>query len=80
MSEHQTEHARRVAEQFRSMLDEETRERIGDELFDELALMVESAITASVLKELEQAADRIEMLSHQVRKQAETYMGTATEG
>ncbi|HHB11675.1 MAG TPA: phosphatase [Chromatiales bacterium] len=79
MSEYQTEHARRVVEQFQSLLDEETRARIGEEQFDELALMVESAITASVLKELEQAADRIEALSHEVRRQAETYMGSAAE-
>ncbi len=73
MSEHQTEHAQRVVQQFRSMLDEQTRQRIGEDTFEELALMVESAITASVLEELERAADRIERLAGEVRRQAETY-------
>ena len=64
-------HANRVVDAFREKLSQSGREHVGDKHFDELALMVESAIATAVLEEIEHAADKINEVVDSIRKDAE---------
>jgi len=64
-------HAERVVQAFREKLSASGRQHVGDKHFDELTLMVESAISTSVLEEMERAADKIAHLAEELRKGAE---------
>ena len=64
-------HAQRVVEAFKAKLSRSGREHVGDKHFDELTLMIESAISTSVLEEIEHAADKIQAVVEAVRKEAE---------
>ena len=64
-------HAQRVVNAFKEKLSQSGREHVGDKHFDELTLMIESAISTSVLEELEHAADKIQAVVESVRKEAE---------
>lgn len=73
MSENQREHAKQVVSRFRSVLDEAGVEAVGDGHFDELELMIESAISSAVLDQTESLADRLERMALDVRHNAETF-------
>ena len=73
MTMKQTEHANQVVSSFKGMLPEAMVNDIGDAHFAELALLVESAISSSVLLEMEKAADRIDQLAHEMRNFAEHF-------
>ena len=64
-------HAERVVNAFKDKLSKSGRDHVGDKHFDELALMVESAISTAVLEEVEHAADRIHDVVESIRKDAE---------
>ncbi len=64
-------HANRVVNAFKAKLSQSGREHVGDKHFDELALMVESAIATAVLEEIEHAADKINDTVESIRKDAE---------
>ena len=64
-------HAERVVNTFKDKLSKSGREHVGDKHFDELALMIESAISTAVLEESEHAADRLQELVNSIRKGAE---------
>ena len=64
-------HAERVVNAFKDKLSHSGREHVGDRHFDELVLMVESAISTAVLEEVEHAADRIRDVVESIRKDAE---------
>jgi len=64
-------HAERVVNAFKGKLSKSGRDHVGDKHFDELALMVESAISTAVLEEVEHAADRIHDVVESIRKDAE---------
>ena len=64
-------HAERVVNTFKDKLSQSGREHVGDKHFDELALMIESAISTAVLEEVEHAADRIHEVVESIRKGAE---------
>jgi len=64
-------HANRVVKTFKNKLSQSGRDHVGDKHFDELALMIESAISTAVLEEVEHAADRIHEVVESIRKGAE---------
>jgi len=64
-------HAERVVNSFKEKLSQSGREHVGDRHFDELSLMIESAISTAVLEEMEHAADRIHTVVESIRKDAE---------
>lgn len=73
MTMKQTAHAQHVVSSFKERLPVALCNDIGDEHFDELALLIESAISAAVLEEMEKAADKIDKLAHDVRHFAEHF-------
>lgn len=64
-------HAERVVNGFKERLSQSGREHVGERHFDELTLMVESAISTAVLEAVEQAADRLHEVVTSIRKEAE---------
>ena len=73
MSEHYEKHAEQVAGAFMELLDEQARTAISDEHRNELAMLVEAAISTAVLEQLEHAADQVSALSENIRHYAEHY-------
>ena len=73
MTMKQTEHALQVVNSFKGMLPDAMVNDIGDAHFAELALLIESAISAAVLQEMEKTADKIDKLSPDVRNFAEHF-------
>lgn len=73
MSKSQTSHAKNVVKSFCTHLSDEQKEVLGQETLDELSLMIESAICAAVLEELEKTAGQFDQLAHSVRRQAEQF-------
>lgn len=64
-------HARQVVESFRNRLSSSGVEHVGEKHFDELELMIESAISSTVLSELDHVADKVEDLARSVRQRGE---------
>ncbi|MFC1748754.1 phosphatase [Pseudomonadota bacterium] len=64
-------HAERVVGVFKEMLSQSGRDHVGDKHFDELALMIESAVSTAVLEEIEHAADKMHAVVESIRKSAE---------
>jgi predicted Co/Zn/Cd cation transporter (cation efflux family) len=73
MSRRYAKHATEVVERFKELLSPSGRSHVGENHFSELAMLIESAITTSVLEEMEQAADQIDKLAHDLRSHAEHY-------
>ena len=63
--------AERMVNAFKEKLSKSGRDHVGDRHFDELALMIESAISTAVLESVEHAADRIHEVVESIRKDAE---------
>ena len=64
-------HAERVVNSFKDKLSQSGREHVGEKHFDELTLMIESAISTAVLEEIEHAADKMHDVVESIRKGAE---------
>ena len=64
-------HAERMVNAFKEKLSQSGRDHVGDRHFDELTLMIESAISTAVLEAVEHAADRIHDVVESIRKEAE---------
>ena len=73
MTQHYEAHADRVVAGFRELLGEEKADKLGDEHWSELSMMIESAISSAVLLELERAADQVGALEKALRTHAEHY-------
>jgi len=71
MTEQYKNHADKVVAGFKSILGEDLSRQLGDEHFGELAMLVESAISSTVLEELEKAADNLESMASKLRRHAE---------
>jgi hypothetical protein len=76
MTESYRQHAEQIVETFKRFLSPELVESISDEQFDELSMLIESAISAAVLQHIEDIADRFGSLAATVRKEAERYDAT----
>ena len=64
-------HAERMVKAFKEKLSQSGREHVGDKHFDELTLMIESAISTAVLEAVEHAANRIHDVVTSIRKDVE---------
>ena len=73
MTQRHTEHAQQIVEHFKEMISESGRQHIGQHHFDELTLLIESAMSSAVLVEMEMAADKMDTLAHQMRNYAEHF-------
>ena len=73
MSEHYEKHAVEVADAFLEMLDDEVREAISEDHRNELAMLIEAAISTAVFDQLEHAAEEIATLAQRIRHHAEHY-------
>lgn len=72
MTQHTAKHSGEVVEQFRAMIGPEAAAAIDDEHFQELAIMIESAIDTAVLMRLEPIASELAALAERVRHNAES--------
>ncbi len=73
MTMKQTQHAQNVVNSSKNLIPDSLENDIGDAHFDELALLIESAISAAVLQQMEKTADQIDKLAHDVRNFAEHF-------
>jgi hypothetical protein len=73
MSHTQAKHAKQVVETFKNLLSESGRQHVGVHHFDELELLIESAITSAVMEEMEGCADKMQELAQEIRFKAEHY-------
>lgn len=73
MSQSQTDHAQQVVDSFKEKLSKSGLEHVGQKHFDELQLLIESAIDSAVYLEIERIADKLDSLSHEVRQSAERF-------
>ncbi len=73
MSEHYEKHAEQVSRAFFDLLEDDVKSRISDAHRDELAMLVEAAISTAVFEEVERAADEVAALSERLRGHAERY-------
>ena len=73
MTHRHAAHAEKVVNSFKHILSQSGREHVGEKHFSELSLMVESAISAAVLEEMEGAADRMDELAKKIRNSAERW-------
>lgn len=65
-------HATQITERFREMVNQ-SGERLSETHYAELALLIEAGIDTALVEKLESIADRIETLSHAIRKDAELF-------
>ncbi len=73
MTEQQAAHARKVVDRFRAMIGDTCSQQLGDEHWDELSLLIESAIDAAVLQAEEKICDKLEQLVRDIRADTERF-------
>lgn len=73
MSQSQTEHAKKVVQSFKEKLSQSGIDHVGQKHFDELQLLIESAIDSAVFLELENIASKLETLTQEVKNTAERF-------
>ena len=73
MTENFRKHAEDIVETFKGFLPPEVVDEISNEHFDELSMMIESAISSSVLRHIEDIAERFGSLAEKVRREAQRY-------
>ena len=73
MTKKQTEHALQVVNAFKDKLSQSGIDHVGQKHFEELQLLIESAIDAAVFMEMERVADQVSSLAHSIRKSAEHF-------
>lgn len=71
MNRKHTVHAQHVVESFKALLSESGRQHVSQKHFDELSLMIESAISTAALQEVEHVADALAELATSIRAKAE---------
>jgi hypothetical protein len=77
MSEHYEKHAIEVSTAFLELLEEDVRNSISESHRNELAMLIEAAISTAVFEAVEEAADEVAELSRRLRKDAEHYDAAA---
>ena len=69
---HRTKHAQEITDRFRELV-----ENAGDSLpvnhYDELSLLIEAGIDTALVEYMEQTADKLEKMAHEVRSSAEFF-------
>jgi hypothetical protein len=69
----QSTRAQKVVEHFKEVLSPSGRKAVTESHFEELALMIESAIEAAVLEESGAYASRLEQLIAEMRRSSSTF-------
>ncbi|MBP6242845.1 MAG: hypothetical protein KA361_02420 [Chromatiaceae bacterium] len=73
MSTRYEKHAKQVVKGFKEVIDDEAKKTLSDDDFDQLAILINSAITNSVLSAVEKVADDLEKSVRKIRRGAEHY-------
>lgn len=73
MSKKQTHHANEVVNAFKQKLSQSGIDHVGQKHFDELQLLIESAIDSAVFLEMQRVADRVSSLAHEIRNSADHF-------
>ena len=73
MSQHYTVHAHKIVDDFQKLIGPEARSALTQEHLDELSLLIEAAISTSVLEEMERAADLLSAAAARLRQKAERF-------
>ena len=73
MSTRYEKHAKQVVKGFKEVIDDEARKMLTDENFEQLTILINSAITNSVLSAVEKVADDLENSVRKIRRGAEHY-------
>jgi hypothetical protein len=73
LTQHYENHANKVVADFRKLLQESSNSSLTDDECDQLAMLIESAISTSVLQELESIAERVNEFAAEIRHHAERY-------
>ena len=73
MARPQTRHAERVVDLFRDSLSKSGRHAVGEHHFQELALLIESALDAAILEEIAVYAARLESLVDDMKHSTDRY-------
>lgn len=69
---HRTKHAEEVTDRFRELV-EKTGDRLPDNHYDELSLLIEAAIDTALVEQLEGIANKLDSLAHELRNNAEFF-------
>jgi len=73
MTERYRKHAEAIVESFKGFLPSSLLNEISDDHFDELSMMIESAINTAVLEHQERFATQLGKLADTVRHDAERF-------
>lgn len=73
MSQHYEQHAEQVVDAFMELLGNEVGAQISEDHRNELAMLIEAAISTAVFDQLEHASDEIAALADRLRSYAEHY-------
>ncbi len=73
MTQHYREHADQIVADFKELLGAKAANAVGEESFAELAMLIESGLTTSVVDAMEKAADQVGAMATEIRKHAERY-------
>lgn len=69
---HRTKHAQEMTDRFRELV-----ENVGDSLdsrhYDELSLLIEAGLDAALVDYMEETANKLEKIAHEVRHSAEFF-------
>ncbi len=64
-------HAEHIVDAFKGKLSKSGVEHVGEKHFDELSLLIESAISTAVLEEVEHAMDKVQQTLTSLRREVE---------
>ena len=73
MTKNHKHHSEAIVRNFKEQLSPKALKAIEEEHFEELALMIESALSTAVLEHIEEAADQLTALAKQFRKKVEHF-------
>lgn len=67
---HRTKHAQEITNRFRELV-EDNGDRLDDNHYDELSLLIEAGLDAALVDYMETTANKLEKMAHDVRHSAE---------
>ena len=73
MSQHYAVHAQKIVDDFQKIIGPEAGAALSQEHLDELGMLIEAAISTSVLEELERATDTLTTAAARLRRHAERF-------
>jgi hypothetical protein len=73
MTAQQASHAKKVVDRFRELIGEESSRICGEGHWEELGLLIESAIDAAVFDAEERICEKIESFAQSIRANAEFF-------